>query len=130
MTVGIGLLCDGGKHIWLAADMRGSYGEVSRNDYTGKLFELPFSFCGAIAGTIGPCSDVISELHHRMEQIPPTEMGAERLATAIHESYRQIYTPLVKEVLWNDFKITFDQYLHDKKLARSIRKKISGITWL
>ncbi len=121
MTVGIGLLCDGGNRIFLTADMRASYGEVSQNDQTGKLFELPFNFCGAISGTIGWCSEVLSELHHRMGKLTEAEMSIEKLREAIQESYSRIFLLLAKEELWNGFKITVDQYLHDKQLVRSIR---------
>jgi hypothetical protein len=120
MTVGIGLLCDRGRHILLAADMRASYG-VSQNDQTGKLFDLPFNFCGAIAGTIGWCDEIISELHWKMGKLPENQLGAEKIREAILDSYTKIYVMLSDQELRNRLKITFDQYRHDKNLVRRVR---------
>jgi hypothetical protein len=121
MTVGIGLLCDGGRHIHLTADMRASCGGVSQNDQTGKLFDLPFNFCGAIAGTIGWCGEVISELHWRMSKIPEAQLGAEKIREAILDSYTRIYLMLADQELRNRLKITLHQYHHDKKLVPGMR---------
>jgi 20S proteasome alpha/beta subunit len=122
MTIGIGLLCDGGKRILLAADTRASYGQISQHDETGKLFELPFNFCGVIAGTIAWCSELISELHHRMGKLVESEMGAEKIREAIQESYGRIFLLLAEEKLFNGFKINMDQYLHDEHLVQDIRR--------
>jgi hypothetical protein len=121
MTVGIGLLCDGGKHILLAADMRASYGGVSQHDQTGKLFDLPFNFCGAIAGSIGWCGEVISELHWRMSKIPEAQLGAEKIRETILESYTRVYLMLADQELRYRLKITLDKYHHDNKLVSRVR---------
>jgi 20S proteasome alpha/beta subunit len=68
MTVCIGLVCNSGKRILLAADTRASYGAATSNDQAAKLFDLPAHSCGAVAGTLSQCEDVISELYHRMAQ--------------------------------------------------------------
>lgn len=121
MTVGIGLLCNKGNRILLAADMRASYGEVTQNDQTGKLFELPYSFCGAIAGDVGWCAEVISELHFKMGKIPESELYAEVIHKAILDSYDRIYLLLADEALRNHFKITIDEYKHDPRLSTRLR---------
>jgi 20S proteasome alpha/beta subunit len=127
MTIGIGLLCDGGKHILLAADMRATYGEVSQHDQTGKLFDLPANFCGAIAGTISTCGDVISDLYSRMEKIPPKEMGIPSLLKTIEESYYGVATRIANEELWNSLRITLDQFHHDEKLVKDIRDEAKSV---
>jgi len=121
MTVGIGLLCDQGKHILLAADMRANYGGISQNDQTGKLFDLPFNFCGAISGAIGWCGEIISELHWRMGKIPEAQLGAEKIREAILDSYTRIYLMLSDQELRNRLNISLDQYQHDKKLVPRMR---------
>jgi 20S proteasome alpha/beta subunit len=125
MTIGIGLLCCGGKKILLCADTRASFGEETRNDYTGKLFNLPFNFFGAIAGSIGSCEEIISELHHRMDKIPDSELGGDIIHKTIRNCYSQIYTSLADETLRGECKITLDQYLHDQKLVRVLRRSAS-----
>jgi hypothetical protein len=125
MTIGIGLLCDGGKRILLAADMRASYGASTSNDQTAKLFDLPSKYCGATSGTISQCEDVISELYHQMSQAqktPDAEISPSQVRKCITDSYFQIYTELATEALRNDPKITIDQYHHDRTLVTSVRK--------
>lgn len=127
MTIGIGLLCNGGKNILLAADMRAGYGDISQNDQTGKLFDLPFNFCGAIAGTIGWCGEVISELHWQMGKIPEAELGAEKIREAILESYTRIYRMLADQELRNALKVSLEQYYHDDKLVSRVRREAREI---
>lgn len=120
MTVCIGLVCDGGRHIFLSADTRGSYGTVTSNEQMGKLFELPGHFYGAIAGRGSECTDVVAELYHRMASITDTDMAPERVRACIGASYFTVYRTLADEALRNEFKITLDDYHHDKRLAPRI----------
>ena len=122
MTVCLGLVCSSGKHILLAADTRGTYGSVTSNDTTAKLFDLPAKFCGAVAGTLSQCEDVLSELYHRMAQISDTEIAPDQVRKCILDSYEQIYSGLADEALWNDFKITLEDYKHDEKLVSKLRE--------
>jgi hypothetical protein len=124
MTVCLGLVCSKGKQILLAADTRSSYGTVTSNDQTAKLFDLPSHYCGAVAGTLSQCEDVISELHHRMTKLPESipEIPGEQVRKCILESYEQIYMTLAEETLRNDPRITLEQYFHDKKLASLVRR--------
>jgi len=127
MTVGIGLLCSHGKHILLAADMRASYGEISQNDQTGKLFDLPFNFCGAMAGTLSWCSEVSSELYHRMSKMKESEVVVEKVREAIVESYTRIYMLLGDEELRNELKISMNDFHRDRTLAPSICRTARNI---
>lgn len=123
MTVCIGLVCGNGKHILLAADTRGSYGNVTSNDEMAKLFDLPAGYFGAISGIGGYCEDIISELYHRMKNIPDAEIAPEQARECIRESYWQVYLELAKEALLSGPKITIDQYWHDRKLVPKVRKE-------
>jgi hypothetical protein len=104
----------------LAADTRGSYGNVTSNDEMGKLFDLPANYFGAIAGVGNYCEDVIAELFHRMKQIPDTEISPEQVRECIRESYFQVYVELAKEALMNGPRITMDQYQHDSELVPTV----------
>jgi hypothetical protein len=123
MTVCIGLVCGSGKYILLGADTRGSYGSVTSNDQMSKLFDLPANYCAAMAGIGSYCEDVISELHHRMTEIPDPEIAPEQARQCIRDSYHQIFTELGKEALLAGPKITMDQYLTDRRLVPTIRKQ-------
>ena len=123
MTIGIGLVCDGGKSILLTADMRGSYGNVTSNDQTGKLFDLPFNFCGAVAGKLSQCIDVMSELHHRMSQLTIDKVRPEPIRNVIRDSFHEVFIPLADETLRAECGITLDQYFHDTKIVRVLRRK-------
>lgn len=122
MTICIGLVCDHGKHIPLGADTRASYGSATTHDQTAKLFDLPANFSGAIAGTISQCEDVISELHHRMTQLPQPEIAGEQVRQCISDSYFQVYKEMADRALRNYPRITLDQYLHDKALVVKVRR--------
>ena len=121
MTVGIGLVCCNAKRILLAADTRASYGVVSSNDQTAKLFNLPANYCAAVSGTLNQCEDVVSELYHRMEQVGEEEIVPEQTRNCISESYHKIYQERADVALRNDPGITLDQYFHDNKLVPEIR---------
>jgi uncharacterized protein (UPF0147 family) len=127
MTVCIWLVCNHGKNILLAADMRASYGSATTNDQTGKLFDLPRSFCGATSGTISQCEDVISELYHRMEQIRNSQIAPEQVRQCIVDSYHKIYVELSDQALRGDPPITLDQYLHDQTLVPDVRKRAEEV---
>lgn len=122
MTVCIGLVCGNGRYILLAADTRGSYGNVTSNDEMAKMFDLPANYFGAMAGVGSYCTDVIAELYHRMKQIPDKEIAPEQARECIRESYFEVYKESAKEALLNGPKITMEQYLHDRKLVPTVRK--------
>lgn len=122
MTVCIGLVCNHAKNILIAADTRASYGTVTSNDQAAKLFDLPTKYFGAVAGTLGQCEDVISELYHRMAQLNQDETAPELARRCILDSYDQIYSILADEALRNDPRITLEQYTHDKKLSSKVRQ--------
>jgi hypothetical protein len=122
MTVCLGLVCSGGKQILLAADTRASYGSVTSNDQTAKLFDLPAKYCGAVAGTLSQCEDVISELYHQMARLSDAEIAREQVRKCILDSYDQIYSTLADQALRNDPRITLKQYVYDQNIAPSVRQ--------
>jgi hypothetical protein len=127
MTISIGLVCAGGKYILLAADTRGSYGTVSSNDQMAKIYDLPKKYCAAIAGEGSYCEDVISELYHRMDQIPDSEAAPEQVRKCIRDSYDKIGIESADEALRGALRITMERYLTDQKLAPKIRGEAKAI---
>ena len=95
MTIGIGLLCQGGKCILMGADKRGTYEyAATSNDECGKLFDLPFGFCGAIAGTVSYAEAVISELHHRMGSLAENARSVEFIKRELVSALQHSFLPL------------------------------------
>jgi uncharacterized protein (UPF0147 family) len=107
--------------------MRASYGGATTNDQTGKLFDLPYNFCGAISGTISQCEDVVSELYHRMKQISDSQIAPEQVRQCIVDSYYKVYVELSDQALRSDPRITMDQYWHDQSLVPNVRQRAEEV---
>jgi hypothetical protein len=122
MTVGIGLVCGGGKYVLLCGDTRASYEEATTNDQAAKFYELPSNYCVIGAGTLNQCTDVVAELYHRMSQITEPEIAPELGRQCILESYHRIYCTLADQALRNDPRISLDEFKHDKKLSSKVRE--------
>lgn len=62
MTIGIGLACENGNCVILAADTRGSYESkrIRNNEEVGKQFQLPAGFFACIAGKLVHCESFIA----------------------------------------------------------------------
>jgi hypothetical protein len=71
MTIGIGVLCEGGKCIVLASDTRASYKSGRPHDVCAKQFDLPpFPFVGLIAGEVSCAASVVSQMCAEFREIP------------------------------------------------------------
>jgi hypothetical protein len=132
VTVGIGLVCGGGKYILLAADTRASYGTITSNDQSAKSFDLPAKYFGLIAGTLSQCEDVIAELYHRMAQLNEPQIAPEQVRRSIVDSYAKVYSEIADIELQNEFKFGLDAWKHDKQIVPSLRKRaqehMKGVT--
>jgi 20S proteasome alpha/beta subunit len=62
VTIGIGLACESGNCLILAADTRGTYqhGHLHANEEVGKQFQLPAGFFACIAGKLVHCESFIA----------------------------------------------------------------------
>jgi len=62
LTIGIGLACESGNCLILAADTRGTYqqGHLHANEEVGKQFQLPAGFFSCIAGKLVHCESFIA----------------------------------------------------------------------
>jgi hypothetical protein len=68
VTIGIGVLCDGGETAILASDMRVSYrGSAAPSDRGGKQYDFPpFTLAVAIAGRVSINASVASEMAYQL----------------------------------------------------------------
>lgn len=68
MTIGIGVLCDGGDTVILASDMRITYNDTAApSDRGGKQYDFPpFTLAAAIAGNTSVNAGVASEIAHQL----------------------------------------------------------------
>jgi len=108
----------------MGADKRGTYDPIATaNDECGKLFKLPFGFCGAIAGTIGYCEPVISELGHRMDGLKENERSVEYIEREMKAALHHIHLGLVGTALMQECAITISQYWHDEKIVSEVRER-------
>jgi hypothetical protein len=72
VTVGIGVLCEGGDCAILATDLRVTYGrtKVTPHEKAGKLYSFPpFNFAGAIAGSPSSTHAIVSELSGQLRNL-------------------------------------------------------------
>jgi hypothetical protein len=127
MTVGIGLLCEGGKYILLGSDTRASYGTASRNDEAGKLFDLPHGFYVAISGEISYCEMVVSELYERMSKLGQEQQSVEFVRNEIVRSQLHIWRPICDAKLIESHGLTLDQYHHDASLVDDVRRRAEQV---
>lgn len=125
VTIGIGLLCEGGKSILLGADKRGSYGSMTVNDECGKLFELPHGFQGAISGDISTCEQVISELFERIDKL--SQWSVEFVKKAALEAAQHTHIAMLQGALMKNCGITWDHYLYDRKIVKSVRAHAEAV---
>lgn len=89
MTVGIGVLCQEGKGIIMAADMRGSFKNPSLkpHEFIGKQYDLPFGFVANTAGTKSLCQSIASELYNQIESLTdPSTILHDHIRNAIRNA--------------------------------------------
>jgi hypothetical protein len=97
VTLGIGVICEGGKYVILASDTRASYGNpaaegISPNDRAGKQWDFhPFKLVASVAGQLGTAHNVVSQLTIEIEKLlalqeSGTTLCREHIENAINEA--------------------------------------------
>lgn len=133
MTVGIGVLCEGGDCIVLAADTRGSYGDTAHlptHEQTGKQIDLPFNFFASIAGDVAVCDALVSELYAQFEKLQDVdELFFDHVRIAIREAQLYEFANRVDHVLATTLGTRLDEWkkfekatLHYRRCQRAIRR--------
>lgn len=72
MTVGIGVSCQKGTCVVMAADGKGSFpnGEFPSHERIGKQHDLPFRLCGNFAGSVEICNAIMNRIASALEAHP------------------------------------------------------------
>ncbi|MGH9684860.1 MAG: hypothetical protein ACRD4S_14760 [Candidatus Acidiferrales bacterium] len=93
MTLGIGVLCDGGETIVLGSEKRASYGatenvQINPNDEAGKQYRLkPHKIFVCVAGSLSTCHAVYSQFAHLVDDFKdPINISAETLMALIDKA--------------------------------------------
>jgi hypothetical protein len=131
MTLCIGGLCNQKRKlggIVLGLDMRMTYEAqdkvVAKHDLTSKLFQLPFGFAGAVAGTFSGCERFISFLWEYMEQVSAALAGGplevDHIDYAAKRAQWQVILSLFENKLVTELGLTRKEWL-DRSADRILK---------
>jgi hypothetical protein len=109
MTIGIGVVCEGGKCIVMASDKRGSYGDpkteanaTSPNDRTGKQFDFhPLKLVGSVAGRLSVAHDLMSQLTVNIDKLVKRQETGKAI-------YREHVENAINRTRWREMWRTYD----------------------
>lgn len=121
MTIAIGLLCNQGNSILLAADGLISYEGVSSNLGGGKLYRSKHDICAAVSDEVSWSHIVVSEFMARIDLLDPADT-AYRDKVKMELQYAANYAfKWWREDILKSVNLTLDEYLHDANLAQTKR---------
>jgi hypothetical protein len=123
MSTIIGLLCDAGNAILLAADTKVSWGTSTSNSGGSKVYELPLGLCAAIADDVSSSHVFMTELYKQLSQIVDDEFALDKAKLCMRKAGSYVFKWMRSEILIAEVGITDDEYLHDRKLRPAIRRK-------
>jgi hypothetical protein len=101
VTIGIGVLCDGGKTAILASDVRVTYrgANLPPTDAAGKQYDFaPFLLAAAVAGEPKVCHPVISEITEWLRKVMVIKNKHPELPFVLEEVHRIIEYSRKKEL--------------------------------
>jgi hypothetical protein len=139
MTIVIGMMADSrqspdptiptSSYLLLCADTQATYAAAQGPPLTshpshGKIYELPHGFWAAFCDDYHWSHLIATELHGRMLNVDMKSNGVRDLIKVeVKESFDYAFTWFRQEVLKQEVGITVEEYLHDKKLVRGLRKR-------
>jgi 20S proteasome alpha/beta subunit len=119
VTIAIGLLCEGGKHVLLCSDMLVSYGSVSSNQQGSKIYDLPLGLYAAVADDVSCDHVVISELCNNLDSLQENDPAiVDKTKLAFRRAANYAFKWRRDEIL-KDIGLTEDEFLHDAALPKS-----------
>ena len=134
MTVCIGMLCDKGNAILLAADARGSYEHpitgslMTTNEECGKLYDLPHGFYACISGTFNWCEMMVSEIHEQMKPLSEDQRSISWIQKAAGNALSRVYWHYAGQQL-KPLGIGLEEFRHDETLIPSIREEAKTVLY-
>ena len=117
MTVGIGVLAEGGKWVILGSDMRASWpkkNKVGPHDSVGKIWDLPrpFECAVCVSGTLSVAQPLVSELASLLIKIGTKDpIYGEHVENAIDDARYRTQRRRVDWELRTNYCITLKQWL-------------------
>jgi 20S proteasome alpha/beta subunit len=121
VTIGIGVLCDGGETAILASDMRVTYGNspVSPSDYAGKQYEFsPHLLSASIAGRTNINEAVVSvmalhlsELLAQKQKQPDGLFVSEHVRHILERARKQELRKLQECAMLSELGVSLDDWL-------------------
>lgn len=97
---------------------------ITSHPAQGKIYPLPHGFYTAFCDTYYKAHEVATQLNHLMLQLDPSSADIKDLVKIeVRKAFDYAYSWYREAVLRTDVGITVEQYLHDPKLARSLRKR-------
>jgi len=125
MTVGIGAICQGGQCVLMAADMRGSFEDVSLppHEYLGKQYPLPNGFNVNTAGAKVICQSMASELYTQIEKLAnEPNVYHDHIRNAVRETQYLEFLYRVDHELRFKLGITVAKWQHMRKTTLLYRR--------
>ncbi len=101
----------------LGLDLRVTYTAqnvvLGKHDLTSKLFQLPFGFCGAVAGTMPHCEMLISFLWEYMEKLASvsSHLQLDHIVFAARNASEKIVLSLFDRALVNKLGMTRNEWI-------------------
>lgn len=132
MTVCIGMLCDKGNAILMAADARGSYEHpitgslMTTNEECGKFYDLSHGFHACIAGTFNWCQMMISEIDEQIKPLPENQRNISGIQKAAGEALFRLYWHYADQQL-KPLGIGLEEFRHDGRLVPPLRKEAEQV---
>lgn len=123
MTIGIGMIAEGGKWILIGSDMRASWPNLAPNDFAGKQWDCPQPFDCAIcvAGRLSVAQMLVSEITSRLEKLRKVpEIFPEHSENAINDSRFKVFAQHIDWELRKSYCITLQQW-RSGKLPRGMK---------
>jgi hypothetical protein len=121
MTIAIGLLCNQGNNILLAADGLISYEVESSNQGGGKLYKSKHDICVAVANDVSWSHIVASEFIERIDLLDLADPAyRDKVKMALQHAANYAFRWWREEILRN-VNLTLDEYLHDAGLSKTKR---------
>lgn len=117
MTIGIGVLSEGGAYVVLGTDMRASFPRLTANDMCGKMWDLPSPFsCGAaVAGVLAVAQPFVDQLAFELGKVSKEQaIYDEHLENAIDEARYRIFARRIDWSLKRSYGVSLRQWQRGK----------------
>jgi hypothetical protein len=129
VTIGIGTLCNGGNLAVIGSDMRTTFprSAVRPHDDTGKTwdFDIPFPLMAAVAGRLGDCVTVVSELNRLLREFSGKgDVWTEHVEDAIRNARLKGWARVVDWAIRMNYGMTLRQWQTGKVPGGKIDKFI------